>query len=359
MLQIIVGGQFGDEGKGKIVSYLCWKNNYDIVARGGVGPNAGHTVTLCGKEYKVHMVPSGFISEKSRLLIGPGVLINPSILYKEISDLKNFKVEERLKIDNQCGIIEYKHIYSEEEGENKEISAKIGTTKTGCGPAQEDRVKRIGKLARDIKELERFLGDVPGEINEAIEKNKKILIEGTQGFGLSLYHGTYPYVTSKDTTASGILADVGVGPKNVDEVIVVFKAHVSRVGAGEFKTEMPQEEAKKLGIAEYGTTTGRPRRIGYFDFELAKRSVKINSATSIALTNIDKWYKCARMRNYEDLALAKLKIIENEIEKETIKKVREYMPETAKEFIEKIEQETKVPVKYISTGAEIEDTIER
>lgn len=244
MLQLVVGGQYGDEGKGKIVSYLCWKNNYDIVARGGVGPNAGHTVKQGKQQYKVHMIPSGFINRKSRLLIGPGVLINPSVLYKEILDLKNFDVDKRLKIDYQCGIIEEKHIYAEKEGEDKELSAKIGTTKTGCGPAQADRVKRIGKLAKDIKELEKFLGDVPGEINDAIEENKKILIEGTQGFGLSLYHGSYPYVTSKDTTASGILADVGVGPKNVDEVIVVFKAHVSRVGEGEFRTEMSQEEAK-------------------------------------------------------------------------------------------------------------------
>ncbi|MFN3527991.1 MAG: adenylosuccinate synthetase, partial [Candidatus Altarchaeaceae archaeon] len=201
-VQVVVGGQFGDEGKGKIISYLCHKNKYDIVARGGVGPNAGHTIKYNKKEYKVRMTPSGFISKNTRLLIGPGVLVNPVILYKELFELKEYNVEERLGIDYQCGIIEEKHIYAEKEGENKEISAKIGTTKTGCGPAQEDRVRRIGKLAKDIPELKKFLCDVPMELNNAIENGKKILIEGTQGFGLSLYHGTYPYVTSKDTTAS-------------------------------------------------------------------------------------------------------------------------------------------------------------
>jgi len=337
MLQVIVGGQFGDEGKGKIVSYLCWKNNYDIVARGGVGPNAGHTVVyndgVKEEEYKIRQLPSGFVNLKARLLIGPGVLINPDVLQKEISDFEKFNIAKRLNIDYQCGIIEKEHI--ERDAGNKFLSEKIGTTKTGCGPAQEDRVKRIGKLASDIESLKKFLCDVPMEINKAIEENKKILIEGTQGFGLSLFHGTYPYVTSKDTTASAILSDVGVGPKNVDEVIVVFKSYVSRVGEGSFKTEISQEESEKLGIEEYGTVTRRRRRIGMFDFELAKRSVKINSATYIALTNIDRLFKCNGVRKYEDL------------------------PDNAKKFIEKIEEETKVPVKYISTGREIKDTIER
>ena len=170
---------------------------------------------------------------------------------------------------------------------------------SGCGPANSDRVLRTIKLAKDIPELEEYITDVALATNEAIDDGKDVFIEGSQGFALSLYYGTYPFVTSKDTTASTFAADVGVGPTKVDEVINVFKAYITRVGEGPFPTEMPQEEAENKGLEEYGVVTGRKRRVGYFDMELANESCMINGATQIALTCVDRLYPdCARTQNY-------------------------------------------------------------
>jgi len=332
MVSVIVGGQFGDEGKGKIISYMCSKDNYDFVARGGVGPNAGHTVVYKNEKYKVRQIPSGFIDKKSRILIGPGVLINPDVLMNELIKFRDFNVDKRLGVDKKCGIIEREHI--QRDAQNSLLSDIIQTTKTGCGPANEDRVKRIGKIAEEIECLKKYITDVSEELNNAIDEKKKILVEGTQGFGLSLYHGTYPYVTTKDTTASTILADVGLGPRTATEVVVVLKAYVSRVGGGELKTEISEKEAEKKGIIEYGSVTGRRRRIGDFDFELAKRSVRINSASFIALTCIDRLFDCAGVKEYNTL------------------------PDDAKKFVKKIEDYVGVKVKLISTGEKIEDTID-
>lgn len=346
MCNIVVGGQFGDEGKGKIISYLALKDNYDIIVRGGVGPNAGHTIVDEGQEYKVRQVPSGFLNKNAKLYIGAGVLVNPDVLLDEISRFDKFNIKKRIKIDSQCGIIE--EIHKERDKGDANLREKVQTTGSGCGPANEDRIKRIGKLAKDIPELEEFICDVSGELNDAIDKGKKILIEGTQGFGLSLYHGTYPYVTTKDTTASAMLSDVGIGPKNVNEVIVVLKAYTTRVGNGPFWNETNKKDDEKFNklfnelkiydklkkIEERGTVTKRPRRVAPFDFELAKRSVKINSATMIALTNIDRLFDCAGVKRFDDL------------------------PEDAKKFIKVIEDEVGVKVKLISTGREYSDTID-
>lgn len=350
MCNIVVGGQFGDEGKGKIISYLALKDNYDIIVRGGVGPNAGHTIVDERQEYKVRQVPSGFLNKNAKLYIGAGVLVNPDVFLDEISRFNKFNIKERIKVDSQCGIIE--EIHKERDKSDANLREKVQTTGSGCGPANEDRIKRIGKLAKDIPELEEFICDVSGELNDAIDNDKKILIEGTQGFGLSLYHGTYPYVTTKDTTASAMLSDVGIGPKNVNEVIVVLKAYTTRVGNGLFwnetntnKDKKDDEKFNKLfnelkiydklkKIEERGTVTKRPRRVAPFDFELAKRSVKINSATMIALTNIDRLFDCAGVKRFDDL------------------------PEDAKKFIKVIEDEVGVKVKLISTGREYSDTID-
>ncbi|TEU15483.1 MAG: adenylosuccinate synthetase, partial [Hadesarchaea archaeon] len=211
----------------------------------------------------------------------------------------------------------------------------IGTTGTGCGPANVARVNRVAKLAGEIPELERFLTDVPQEVGDALRGDEFVLVEGSQGFGLSLVHGTYPYVTSKDTSASTLAADVGVGPTSVDEVVLIFKAYVSRVGAGPFPTEMAQKEAERLGIVEYGTVTRRRRRIGTFDFELAKRAVMINGATQLTITCLDRLFKeSSGVRSYEQL------------------------PADAKAFIERIEDKLKVPVALISTGRELDSVID-
>ncbi|MEM2508266.1 MAG: adenylosuccinate synthetase [Candidatus Hadarchaeales archaeon] len=326
----MVGGQWGDEGKGKMVAYLALRDKPDIVVRAGVGPNAGHSVLYGGKKYGLRQVPCGFVYEGARLLIGPGVLVNPQIFLQEVEETK---VKDRIGVDNNCAIIEPKHI--EEDKTSAHLKGKIGTTGTGCGPANVARVNRTAKLAREIPELAPFLCDVPLEVNEAIKKGKFVIVEGSQGFGLSLVHGTYPYVTSKDTTASTFAADVGLGPTRVDDVIVIFKAYTSRVGEGPFPTEIPQEEAEKMGIVEFGTVTGRRRRIGLFDFELARRAVMINGATQIAITCIDRLFPSAKgAKKWEDL------------------------PKEAKEFIRRVEEVTETPVTLISVGPEIFDVID-
>lgn len=331
---IVVGGQWGDEGKGSIIAYLALKDEPEIIARGGVGTNAGHSVFINGKKYAVRQLPSGFVQGKARLLVGAGVLVDPDVFFHELENLKDFSVAKRVGIDYRCAIIEGKH--KELDRADGYLHEKIGTTGSGCGPANADRVMRKAKLARDVKELEPYLTDVAEEVNDALDEGKLVLVEGTQGFGLSLYYGTYPYVTSKDTTASAIASDVGIGPTRVDDVIVVFKSFPTRVGRGPFLTEMSQEEAEKLNLIEYGTVTGRRRRVGWFDFEFARYSARINGATMLALTMLDKYDKEAfGVTDYDKL------------------------PKKAKEFVGEIEERVGVPVALIKTGPKLRHTIDR
>lgn len=328
---VIVGGQWGDEGKGKVVAHWCQRKRPSIVARAGVGPNAGHTVTIGDKAIGLQLTPSGFVYEGARLLIGPGVLVDPDVLLKEIETLG---VGDRLGVDRHCGIIESKH--REEDRRSKHLATGIGTTGTGCGPANRDRALRTLRLASDCDVLKPYLADVPLELNESLSQGKRVLVESAQGFGLSLFHGTYPYVTSKDTTAAQAAADVGVGPTQVKEVIVIFKAFPSRVGKGPFPTEMPQETAEGLGIMEYGTVTHRRRRIGHFDFAFAKRSCMLNGATQIALTKVDVLDpRCRDVKEYDQLT------------------------DKVVQFIHRVETETGTPVTLISTGPSIDSIIER
>ena len=264
---VVVGGFFGDEGKGKIISYLALKDNPSIVVRGGAGPNAGHTVKDGEKTYKIRMLPSGILNKNSKLMIGPGVVVNPDVLLKEVNE---FGVAGRAFVDRNCGIIEDSHLKTDSKGELKE---KLGTTGSGTGPANSDRAMRVLKLAKDIDSLSQFLEDVPLKVNSALDNNEPVLVEGTQGTHLSLWHGTYPFVTSKDVTASAICADIGLGPKKVDEVMVVFKSYVTRVGTGPLKNELSFEETSNKGWSELGTVTGRQRRASEFDFDLAKQSL--------------------------------------------------------------------------------------
>ncbi len=327
---VIVGGFFGDEGKGKIVSYLAMKDNPVIAVRGGVGPNAGHTIEHDGKKYKVRMLPSAFLNTNTRLLVGPGVILSVDVLLKEISE---FGTQDRSFVDYNCGIIEDSHREADSQGRLKE---SIGSTGTGTGPANADRAMRTLKLAKEIDSLALYLDDIPNAVNFALERKEQVLVEGTQGTFLSLWHGTYPYVTSKDVTASGICADVGIGPKSVDEIVIVFKSFVTRVGEGPLKNEISQEKAIAKGWQEVGTVTGRQRRAAEFDFELAKRSIMLNSATQIAITKLDVVYpECAHMQSFSDLS------------------------SPAKYFIKTIEDKLKVPVTLIGTGPEVNDTIDR
>ncbi|WP_258084129.1 adenylosuccinate synthetase [Thermococcus thermotolerans] len=331
---IVVGGQWGDEGKGSVIAYLALKDEPEIIARGGVGTNAGHSVFISGKKYAVRQLPTAFIQRKARLLVGAGVLVDPGVFFRELEHLRDFNVAERVGIDYRCSIIEDEH--KRLDRSNSHLHEEIGTTGSGCGPANADRVMRRARLARDVPELEPYLTDVAQEVNDALDDGKLVLIEGTQGFGLSLYYGTYPYVTSKDTTASAIASDVGIGPTRVDDVIVVFKSFPTRVGAGPFPTEMSQEEAEKLGLIEYGTVTGRRRRVGWFDFDFARYSARINGATMLALTMLDKYDRDAfGVTDYDKL------------------------PKRAKEFVEEIEERVGVPVGLIKTGPELEHIIDR
>lgn len=325
---VIVGGFFGDEGKGKIISYLALKDNPSIVVRGGAGPNAGHTIADGDKIYKVRMLPSGFLNKSSKVMIGPGVVINPTILLKEIKD---FGVSDRVFVDQRCGIIEETHV----ERDSK-LKDTIGSTGSGTGPANADRAMRVLKLAKDIDSLSSYLEDVPTAINQALDKNKGVLVEGTQGTYLSLWHGTYPYVTSKDVTASGICSDIGLGPKKVDEVMVVFKSYVTRVGEGPLENELASDTISKKGWSEWGTVTGRQRRAAEFNFSLAKKAIMLNSATQIAITKLDILFpSCAHKTSYASL------------------------DGEAKSFIKNIEDKLGVPVTLIGTGPAINDIIDK
>jgi len=327
---VVICGFFGDTGKGKISSYLSLKDRTAVAVRAGVGPNAGHTVVYEGKKYKLRVLPSAFVYDKCRLLIGPGVVISPEVLFQEIQLTKS---EDRVGVDPQCAIIESKHIEADKAGH---LSEKIKTTGTGTGPCNAERALRMVKLARDTSELEKLLTDVPLEVNVAISKEKNVLIEGTQGTYLSLYHGTYPYCTSKDVTASAACSDVGVGPTKVSDVIIVFKSYTTRVGAGPLPNELPWEEAEKRGWAEIATVTGRRRRAAPFNYELARRAIMLNGATQAALTKIDVLFpECKGVKSYEGLS------------------------QKARRFIEKVEKEIKLPVTLIGTGPGTLEIVDR
>lgn len=327
---VVVGGFFGDEGKGKIIAYLARQYNPMIAARGGVGPNAGHTFVLNGKMYKVRMLPSAALNDSTRLLLGPGVLINPQILLDEI---RNFKAQDRVFVDSTCGIINNDHI----ERDNAEYpKTRLGTTGTGTGPANSDRALRTLRIAKEVPELFEYIEDVSNAINYSLDKKERVIIEGTQGTFLSLYHGEYPFVTSKDVTSSAVCSDVGVGPKRIDQVLLVFKSYVTRVGQGPLKNEIDNDEARKRGWTEYGSVTGRQRRAAPFDMDLALRSIRLNSATQLALTKLDVIFPSSKgVREYSKLS-----------------------PE-ARKFIEDIEQETGLMVTLIGTGAELSDIVDR
>ena len=326
---VVVGGFFGDEGKGKIISYLAKKDNPTIVVRGGAGPNAGHTIKDGNTTYKVRMLPSGFLNKNARVMIGPGVVVDPQVFLKEIQE---FGVSSRAFMDNHCGIIEQNHIDQDSKGRLKE---KIGSTGSGTGPANAERAMRTLKMAKDIESLSSYIKDVPDEINSALKNKEEVLVEGTQGTHLSLWHGTYPFVTSKDVTAAGICADVGLGPKNVNEVLIVFKAYLTRVGTGPMPGELGAEETEKKGWAEFGTVTGRPRRAAEFDFNLARRAVMLNSATQIAITKLDvRFPECSGVKSMDELS------------------------SNAKSFIKNIEEKLEVPVTLIGTGPLVDDVVD-
>jgi adenylosuccinate synthase len=327
---VIVGAFWGDEGKGKIISYLALKDNLDLCVRTG-SVNAAHTVWKNGQKYALHMVPAAFINEKCLLRIAAGANIHVAQFFKEV---EMTHVKNRIGIDGNASVIEEKHSAQDKASA---VNKGIGTTGWGVGPAVEERARRTAKLAKDVPELKPYIMDTVKEINDALDKGRNVLLEGTQGFMLSLFlSGGYPYVTSRDTGASAIASEAGVGPTRVDNVIIVYKSFMTRVGAGPLPREINKEEAQKRGWFEKAAGTGRDRRSAPFDFDLAHRNAKINGATQAALTKLDCMFPdCGGAQKFEELS------------------------EDARKFVMEIERQIGVPVILIGTGPDALDIIDR
>ncbi len=332
MLHVVGGGSYGDEGKGKICAYLSLADDFDYVVRAGGGPQAGHTISP-GKS--VRQVPCGLVNKRSGLLVSRGTIISPEILLKEMTE---YDVGDRLQVDYGCTVIEQHHIDAE-----RELVRRIGSVGTGTGYARADRVLRKAKLAKDVPELKPFLADVQKTVLGAIRDGKSVLVEGVHGYGLSLFnYKSYPCVTSQDTTASQFAADVGIGPLDVDEVTVVFKAYTTRVGPGPMREEWDKEELERRGLSEKGTVSGRPRRVEPFDYMLAREAVLANSATQAAMACVDRLFAGNEgVTEYGKLTDEARLFLDN-IER----------------YLEKRSEHVR-GINLISTGPEIENTIDR
>lgn len=327
---VLVGSQWGDEGKGKIVDILS--ENYDIVTRYQGGANAGHTVEIEDKQYILHLIPSGILRKDVICVIGNGVVIDPTALLEEIALLEKhgIKVDGRLFISHNAHLIMPYHKLI--DSINEKGSKKIGTTGRGIGPCYIDKYARKGikivdllnkksleeKIRENLKEknellekvyesegldvekiisqylefdkaIDKYIKDVPTFLNEAIAGGKSILLEGAQGALLDVDHGTYPYVTSSSPTSGGACTGTGIPPNKIDNVIGIVKAYTTRVGNGPFPTELLDQDGEKLRKigAEFGATTGRPRRCGWFDAFLVRYSAMINGIDSVAITKLD------------------------------------------------------------------------
>lgn len=336
-LNIVVGAQWGDEGKGRITDLLAEKVDY--VARFSGGDNAGHTVTIGSEIFKLHLMPSGIIHDSVTCIIGNGVVINPAVFLKELAGLREREVRvepDRLKISTAAHLITPAHIALDKADEEARRDDAIGTTQRGIGPAYSDKTNRQGlragllaepealadaiqahvsasnqtlkskydadpldaaKIAADYasyaRQISPFLADTGLLVNQALDEGKTVLAEGAQGTLLDLDHGTYPFVTSSWPTSGGALIGLGVGPKAVDRIYGVAKAFTSRVGSGPFPCELDGTAAIRLrGTGEnpwdeYGTTTGRPRRVGWLDTVILRYAARVNGLTEVALTKLD------------------------------------------------------------------------
>lgn len=340
VLIIVVGGQYGGEGKGKLVSYLSLEDKIDYVVRCG-GPNSGHTVDFEGKRYALRLLPAGFINSESRLLLAAGTLINPDILLKEI-ELCGID-PSRVGVDFDAGIITEKDAKYEH---SLHLKKRIGSTLSGTGAGVAKRALRDSsfQLARDVPELEPFLTHVSKEVNTALDKNLKVIIEGTQGYGLSLYHsGCYPFTTSRDTTASAFLSEVGVSPLRADSVLMVIRTFPIRVkgNSGPLKNEITWKKVQKLSgypyePKEFTTVTKQIRRVALFDIDIVKKANLVNSPTQIALTGIDYLdYRNKGMNDFDSLT------------------------EETKQFIHSIEYNIGAKIDFLGTGPANREIIDR
>jgi adenylosuccinate synthase len=426
-LDIIVGAQWGDEGKGRMVDLLAAKAQ--VVARYSGGDNAGHTVTVGDQIHKLHLVPSGLIHPHTVGVLGNGMVVNPNTLLKEIKQLKDAGVQispARLKLAPNAHLITPLHRALDGAQEAQRGSGKIGTTQRGIGPAYVDKVARRGLRAVDMldlnsfaekmtahaeagnkqlvslgadpldarmvtaeyleyaKQLAPYVADVSNLIAQTLNQGKRVLAEGAQGTLLDIDHGSYPFVTSSSPTAPGALIGLGIGPVKIGQIVGVTKAFQTRVGEGAMPTELDGEMAQRLrGTGsnpwdEYGTTTGRPRRVGWIDLVLLRYAVRINGLTNLALTKldiltgIDTLQVCTAYERegkiYKDLPMGM-----DGLEKytpvlealpgwsEDICGARRWddLPEQAQFYIRKIEETSGVPVSWISVGPEREQMVVR
>ncbi|PYQ12362.1 MAG: adenylosuccinate synthase [Acidobacteria bacterium] len=327
---VVVGGQWGDEGKGKIVDRLTQRAQ--VVVRYQGGPNAGHTVVVDGKRFALRHLPSGILRPEVLSVVANGVVIDPASLLQEIREIRQagVRVESNLRVSDRAHLILPEHRTLDAESEDALADAKIGTTRRGIGPAYESKVARLGLRVGDLRSpqslreklgayrtarfkrlsqqpapnegeavlkeylgyaeaLEPFIDDTLELLHRRLEQGETLLFEGAQGTLLDLDHGTYPFVTSSNSTAGGACTGSGIGPTRITGVLGVFKAYCSRVGAGPFPTEQQGEAGDRIRERgrEYGTVTGRPRRCGWFDGVLGRYAVRVNSMDSAALTLLD------------------------------------------------------------------------
>ena len=411
----IVGSQWGDEGKGRIVDLLS--SQVDMVVRFQGGNNAGHTVVKGEDVFKLHLIPSGILYPEAICVIGDGVVLNPAVLIEELDDLKQKNINiENLRISCKAHMVMPYHIVLDKAREHHLGKSKIGTTHKGIGPVYADKASRSGIRTQDLldhkifktkleeelslknaiiekvygmepldpgeiyedymlysERIGRYIIDTAFMINEFLDHNKSVLFEGAQGTMLDIDQGTYPYVTSSSTTSGGVCIGAGVGPGRLDEVLGIAKSYTTRVGSGPFPTEIAGDTGVLLREKghEYGTTTGRPRRCGWFDAVVLKYSAMLNYLDSIALTKLDilsgleKIKICTAYKYkkeiYKDLPchqtiLHKCTPVYEEFEgwSEDITGIKNYedLPSAARKYIESIEEIIKVPVSMVSVGPE-------
>ncbi|MFH0868143.1 MAG: adenylosuccinate synthetase [Candidatus Woesearchaeota archaeon] len=375
----VIGMQFGDEGKGKIIDFLA--ESADVVARFNGGNNAGHTIIVGNKTVIVHLTPSGILHKGKINIIGNGVVVDPKVLIEEIEELKKKDIKvtpDNLVVSENAHIILEKHIK-----EDKEKNKGIGTTARGIGPAYTDKTARTGLRLMDYvnqnkSSLKPFVKNTTLLVNELIDKNKKILFEGAQGTLLDIDHGTYPYVTSSNVIAGGVCTGLGIGPKKIGNVVGIIKAYITRVGNGPMPTELDDEIGKQIQETgkEVGATTGRPRRCGWFDALIGKYAVMVNGVDAIALTKMDVLSGLEKIKicigyKYNNKILknftTNIQVLENcepiyeELPgwKENLGNIKKFddLPENAKKYIKRIEGLLNVPVCIVSIGPERSQTL--
>ncbi len=418
---VVLGTQWGDEGKGKVVDLLT--DQAELVARFQGGHNAGHTLVIAGKKTVLHLIPSGVLRDGVLCLIGNGVVLAPDALLKEIKALESngIPVRERLRLSPACPLILPYHVALDQAREIQRGEAKIGTTGRGIGPAYEDKVARralrLGDLRspvrfaetlREIMEYHNFTltqyfkvpavdyqqtldqvleqakeilpmtADVTGILHAARARGAHILFEGAQGSLLDIDHGTYPFVTSSNTSAGGAATGTGFGPLYLDYVLGITKAYATRVGSGPFPTELFDEVGARIGEKgqEFGATTGRKRRCGWFDAVAVKRAIQVNSISGICLTKLDVLDGLATVKiclAYQDDQGNTITAPQHSDDYHGIVPVYEEMPgwsestfgvqkladlpQNARNYIKRLEEVTGAPIDIVSTGPDRVETI--